>query len=151
KLQMPAGLVQMQATAGALAPPGSSAAATPAFPPGVMVCQSCHDISGYGFCLPTGVIFCPPTMVLLGVTPGDIFAGVCAVIGDSLRALASSYVGNAAFGSMGNQFLGNVLGGLLGTGIQTAWSGVQALVTWEANKPDAPEWAKTIAPYITPG
>jgi len=139
KLQFPAGLVQMKATGGALAPPGSSSATAPAWPCGIMVCQSCHDIAGYSFCAPTGVVFCVPTMILVGFTLGDLAAGVCAMIGDSLRALGTSALGNAIFPS---NFLGGLAGALMGTAIQTAWSGIQAGVT---------AWAPGIAPYLTPG
>ena len=142
KLQLPAGLVEMKQTGGLLAPPGGSSKAAPSFPCGIMVCQSCWDISGWSFCVPTGMVFCMPNMVMLGVTLGDIFAGVCAMIADSLRGLAGSAVGNAATAGIANKLLGNLVGNLIGTALQTAWSAAQG--------PGAAA-VPSIAPYVTPG
>jgi hypothetical protein len=119
KVQFPAGKVEMQQTGGALAPPGKSSKAAPALPIGLMICQSCQDIEGYAFVLPKGIIFCLPSTVLLGVTVGDLLAFFLAMLGDALRNLALSALGNKLLPS---SIGGNTASGLIALAAQLGWA-----------------------------
>ena len=67
------------------------AVSTPAF---LIPVQTCQDIAGWGFVLPAGICFQLVSTRWVGMTWGDLFAGLIGMAGDALGNLVLSGFGN---------------------------------------------------------
>lgn len=130
KLQLPSSSQKLKATGGAVAM-GDEVPPAPAFPIGMIVCQSCWDRSGFGFVLPTGVHISAVSNVFLDVRLGDVVAGVFAMGSDALSNLAGSYFGNRLGGKAG-WVLGQLMGTFGRTKLAVAYFGTGTLGLWDA-------------------
>lgn len=80
---------------------GGSGAIAPVGACCLMSTQNCMDVSGAGFNAPTGIGISTPTTRQVGVTCGDIVAGIVSLLTDCLASFASSKLGGAVAGQLG--------------------------------------------------
>jgi hypothetical protein len=80
---------------------GGKGAVAPVTPAYLMSVQDCMDVAGNGFNVPTGVTFVAPTLRWVGVTCGDLVAGLVGMAGDSLVSFGAGKLGGAIAGEMG--------------------------------------------------
>jgi len=73
---------------------GGSGAIAPVGACCLMSTQNCMDVSGAGFNAPTGIGISTPTTRQVGVTCGDIVAGIVSLLTDCLASFASSKLGH---------------------------------------------------------
>jgi hypothetical protein len=91
------------------------AVSTPAFCINV---ETCQDSAGWGFVLPAGLCFQNVSTRWVGMTWGDLFAGLIGMAGDALQGLALSGFGNLI--GLPN----TMMGGVAGAGINAAATGL---------------------------
>lgn len=86
------------------------AVSTPAF---LIPVQTCQDVAGWGFVLPNGICCQMVSTRWVGMTWGDLFAGLIGMVGDALQGLVLSGFGNLL--GIPNTLGGGVAGAAIGS------------------------------------
>jgi hypothetical protein len=99
--------------------PGGKTPVAICLPVYLMQVQTCQDIAGWGFSAPMGICLVVPSVRVVNVTIGDLFAGLIGMATDCVTGLLCSAVGK------GLDFPDSLAGGAAGAMVNNTLTGVQ--------------------------